>query len=70
MFLFDRTEYQIGDKVIEYIKYLGHSSLTKGLLSYANNFENIGLKICWALDKNAGAESLTAFVNDGFKKKT
>jgi hypothetical protein len=31
MFLFDRIEYQIGDKVIEYINYSGHSSLMKGL---------------------------------------
>jgi hypothetical protein len=69
MFLFDRKEYQIGDNVIEYINYLGHSPLMKGLLSYPNNFENNGLNVCWALDKNAGAASLTAVVNDGFKKR-
>jgi uncharacterized protein YneR len=34
MFLFDRIEYQIGDKVINYINYPVHSSLMKGLLSY------------------------------------
>ena len=67
MFLFDRIEYQIGDKVIEYINYPGHSSLMKGLLSYPNNFENSGLNMCWALDTNDGAASLTA--NNGFKKR-
>ena len=67
MFLFDRIEYQIGDKVIEYINYPGHSSLMKGLLSYPNNFENSGLNMCWTLDTNDGAASLTA--NNGFKKR-
>ncbi len=28
--LFDKIEYQIGDKVIEYINFPGHSSLMKG----------------------------------------
>ncbi len=46
MFLFDRIEYQIGDKIIEYINYPGHSSLMKGLLSYPINFENSGLNMC------------------------
>ncbi len=48
MFLFDRIEYQIEDKVIECVNYPKHSSLMKGLLSYQNNFENSGLNMCWA----------------------
>jgi hypothetical protein len=67
MFLFSTIEYQIGDKVIEYINYPGHSSLMKGLLSYPNNFENSGLNMCWTLDTNDGEASLTT--NDGFKKR-
>jgi len=67
MYLFDRIEYQIGDKSIEYINYPGHSSLMKGLLSYPDNFENSGLNMCWQLDKGTGTPNLTT--NAGFKQR-
>ena len=38
MFLFDRIEYQIGDKVIETINHHGQYSLMKVLLSYPKDF--------------------------------
>jgi hypothetical protein len=65
MFLFDRIEYQIGDKVIENITHPGQCSLMKGLLSYPKDFENTGLNMCWLLDRGKGEASLTA--NQGFK---
>jgi len=65
MFLFDRIEYQIGDKVIENINHPGQCSLMKGLLSYPKDFENTGLNMCWLLDRGKGEASLTA--NQGFK---
>ena len=64
MFLFDRIEYQIGDKLIEYINNPGHCSLMKGLLSYPLNFENSGINMLWVLDKNTGVASLGD--NSGF----
>ena len=64
MFLFDRIEYQIGDKLIEYINDPGHCSLMKGLLSYPLNFENSGMNMLWVLDKNTGVASLSD--NPGF----
>ena len=68
MFLFDRIEYQIGDKVIEYISYPGHSSLMKGLLSYPMSFENsVGMNMCWVLDKVTGAASIKS--NSGFGER-
>jgi len=65
MFLFNRMEYQIGDKVIETINYPGHSSLMKGLLSYPKDFENTGLNMGWVLDKSKGEAHLTS--NEAFK---
>jgi hypothetical protein len=70
MFLFDRIEYQIGDKVIENINYPKHSSLMKGLLSCPKNFENSGLNMCWAIDNKNGVARLTPCTDDGFKKNT
>jgi len=65
MYLFDRIELQIGDKVIEYINHPGQCTLMKGLLSYPKDFEYTGLNMCWTLDKGRGDASLIS--NNGFK---
>ena len=63
LYLFDRIEYQMSDKIIESVNYPGHASLIKGLLSYSNNFD--GLNMCYVKDSDNGSSSLTN--NKGFK---
>ena len=51
MFLFDLIEYEIGTKKIETVRYPGHASLMKGLLTYPKFYgESGGLNQGWELD--------------------
>lgn len=51
LFLFDLIEYEIGTKKIETVRYPGHASLLKGLLTYPQFYgESGGLNQGWELD--------------------
>lgn len=51
MFLFQRIEYQINDKIIEYVNEPGYATLMKGLLSYPYQYAITGGNCGWSLDE-------------------
>ena len=65
LFMYDRHEYSINDKIIECVNNPGRATLMKGLFTYPKGFD--GLNSCFVNDTGTGTASLTT--NTGFKER-